>query len=204
MSKQKVTIIDTGCANLSSVKFALNRLGVECCVSADESIINNSDKLILPGVGTAVAAMENLKSRNLPAIIHACRKPILGICLGMQMLGEESEESMNTNVTSIKGLGVVSGTIKLLKVGNLPLPHMGWNQVEHDGTSPLFKGIPSGSYFYFVHSYAMNITSDTVATCTYGEEFTAVVNHENYFGTQFHPEKSGKIGAKLLQNFLDM
>lgn len=201
---QKVTIIDTGCANLSSVQFALKRLNVECIVSADEKIINNSDKLILPGVGTAVAAMKNLQDRNLPEIITSCQKPILGFCLGMQMLGEYSEESMSNNGTEIKCLNVVHGVVRQMKVGNLPLPHMGWNQVFYKEDSPLFKGIKNGSYFYFVHSYAMDITDNTIATCTYGQEFTAVVNKDNFFGTQFHPEKSGAVGAKLIKNFLDM
>lgn len=204
MSSPKITIIDTGCANLASVKFALDRLKVSCTVSADETVINSSDKLILPGVGTAFAAMENLRARNLPEIITSCKKPIIGICLGMQMLGQSSTETANTDAKSIAGLGVVKGDIKLMQVGDLPLPHMGWNQVLHNEQCPLFKDIPSGSYFYFVHSYAMDITADTVATCSYGQEFTAVVNNANYFGTQFHPEKSGKIGAKLLQNFIDM
>lgn len=201
---QKVTIIDTGCANLSSVQFALKRLNVECTVSADEKIINNSDKLILPGVGTAVAAMKNLQDRNLPEIITSCKKPILGFCLGMQMLGEYSEESMSDNGTEIKCLNAVHGAVRQMKVGNLPLPHMGWNQVFYKEDTPLFKGIKNGAYFYFVHSYAMDITDNTIATCTYGQEFTAVVNKDNFFGTQFHPEKSGAVGAKLIKNFLDM
>ncbi|MGN1394012.1 MAG: imidazole glycerol phosphate synthase subunit HisH [Succinivibrionaceae bacterium] len=203
---QKVTIIDTGCANLTSVLFALKRLNVECQVSADEKIINNSDKLILPGVGTAVAAMKNLEKRNLPEILHNCKKPTLGICLGMQMLGVASEEAMSsaTNNNLIKCLGIVHGNIRLMQVGDLPLPHMGWNQVYFKNDCPLFKGINAGSYFYFVHSYALEVTEDTIATCTYGTTFTAVVNKDNFFGTQFHPEKSGLVGAKLLQNFLNI
>ena len=126
---QKVTIIDTGCANLSSVKFAFDRLGVECTVSADEKIINTSDKLILPGVGTAVAAMKNLKERNLPEIITNCKQPILGICLGMQMLAQSSQEKMNSEeVQDIKCLGIINGQVKLMQVKNNPLPHMGWNR----------------------------------------------------------------------------
>ncbi len=204
MALQKVTIIDTGCANLSSVRFALNRLQVEATVSADRNVILNSDKLILPGVGTAVAAMQNLEERHIPEILASCDIPLLGICLGMQMLAESSTETMSSGGSSLACLQLVKGKVLQLQSGDLPLPHMGWNQVQHDGTCPLFKDIPSGSYFYFVHSYALEITSDTVATSNYGQYFNAVVNSKNFYGTQFHPEKSGRVGAKLLQNFLDM
>ena len=202
---QKVTIIDTGCANLSSVKFAFDRLGVECTVSADEKIINNSDKLILPGVGTAVAAMKNLKERNLPEIITNCKQPILGICLGMQMHAQSSQEKMNSDdVQDIKCLGIINGQVKLMQVKNNPLPHMGWNQVFFKNDCPLFKDINNGSYFYFVHSYALEVTEHTIGTCNYENDFSAIVNKDNFYGTQFHPEKSGKVGAKLLENFIKM
>jgi len=202
---QKVTIIDTGCANLSSVKFAFDRLGVECTVSADEKIISNSDKLILPGVGTAVAAMKNLKERNLPEIITNCKQPILGICLGMQMLAQSSQEKMNSDdVQDIKCLGIINGQVKLMQVKNNPLPHMGWNQVFFKNDCPLFKDINNGSYFYFVHSYALEVTEHTIGTCNYENDFSAIVNKDNFYGTQFHPEKSGKVGAKLLENFIKM
>jgi glutamine amidotransferase len=202
---QKVTIIDTGCANLSSVKFAFDRLGVECTVSADEKIINNSDKLILPGVGTAVAAMKNLKERNLPEIITNCKQPILGICLGMQMLAQSSQEKMNSeDVQDIKCLGIINGQVKLMQVKNNPLPHMGWNQVFFKNDCPLFKDINNGSYFYFVHSYALEVTEHTIGICNYENDFSAIVNKDNFYGTQFHPEKSGKVGAKLLENFIKM
>jgi glutamine amidotransferase len=202
---QKVTIIDTGCANLSSVKFAFDRLGVECTVSADEKIINNSDKLILPGVGTAVAAMKNLKERNLPEIITNCKQPILGICLGMQMLAQSSQEKMNSeDVQDIKCLGIINGQVKLMQVKNTPLPHMGWNQVFFKNDCPLFKDINNGSYFYFVHSYALEVTEHTIGICNYENDFSAIVNKDNFYGTQFHPEKSGKVGAKLLENFIKM
>ena len=202
---QKVTIIDTGCANLSSVKFAFDRLRVECTVSADEKIINTSDKLILPGVGTAVAAMKNLKERNLPEIITNCKQPILGICLGMQMLAHSSQEKMNSEeVQDIKCLGIINGQVKLMQVKNNPLPHMGWNQVFFKNDCPLFKDINNGSYFYFVHSYALEVTEHTIGTCNYENDFSAIVNKDNFFGTQFHPEKSGKVGAKLLENFIKM
>ena len=199
----KLTIIDTGCANLSSVKMAIQRLGVEPIVSCDAADIKSADKLILPGVGTAKAAMRNLQERKLVDLIREAKQPLLGFCLGMQMLAQASEESMDGEA-DIQCLGIIPGKVKLMQVGNLRLPHMGWNQIEHDGTHPLFNGIPSGSYFYFVHSYALEVTEATLARCDYGQPFSAVVGKDNFFGAQFHPERSGKLGAKLIRNFLEM
>ncbi len=199
----KLTIIDTGCANLSSVKMAIQRLGVEPIVSCDAADIKSADKLILPGVGTAKAAMHNLQERKLVDLIREAKQPLLGFCLGMQMLAQASEESMDGEA-DIQCLGIIPGKVKLMQVGNLRLPHMGWNQIEHDGTHPLFNGIPSGSYFYFVHSYALEVTEATLARCDYGQPFSAVVGKDNFFGAQFHPERSGKLGAQLIRNFLEM
>ena len=199
----KLTIIDTGCANLSSVKMAIKRLGVEPIVSCDAADIKSADKLILPGVGTAKAAMRNLQERKLVDLIREAKQPLLGFCLGMQMLAQASEESMDGEA-DIQCLGIIPGKVKLMQVGNLRLPHMGWNQIEHDGTHPLFNGIPSGSYFYFVHSYALEVTEATLARCDYGQPFSAVVGKDNFFGAQFHPERSGKLGAQLIRNFLEM
>lgn len=204
VSNQKLVIIDTGCANLASVRMAFERLGAVPQVSREAADIEAADKLILPGVGTAVAAMKNLNERGLVPLIRAARQPLLGFCLGMQMLAEASEESMNDEGGLIDCLGIVPGKIRLMKVGNLRLPHMGWNQIEHDETHPLLKGIPSGSYFYFVHSYALEVTGATLATCDYGQPFTAIVGRDNFFGAQFHPERSGPAGARLLQNFLEL
>ena len=200
----KLTIIDTGCANLSSVKMAIQRLGVEPIVSCDAADIKSADKLILPGVGTAKAAMRNLQERKLVDLIREAKQPLLGFCLGMQMLAEASEESMNDEGGLIDCLGIVPGRIRLMEVGNLRLPHMGWNQIEHDETHPLLRGIRSGSYFYFVHSYALEVTEATLASCDYGQPFTAIVGRDNFFGAQFHPERSGSAGARLLQNFLEL
>lgn len=216
VSKQKLVIIDTGCANLASVRMAFERLGVQPLVSSQAADIEQADKLILPGVGTAVAAMKNLNERGLVPLIRAAKQPLLGFCLGMQMLAEASEESMSADGSEgglIDCLGIVPGKIRLMEVGTLHqssmrLPHMGWNQIEHDQTHPLLKGIPSGSYFYFVHSYALEVTEATLATCDYGQPFTAIVGgvaeHSNFFGAQFHPERSGAAGARLLQNFLEL
>jgi len=207
MSKQKLVIIDTGCANLASVRMAFERLGVQPQVSCQAADIEAADKLILPGVGTAVAAMKNLNERNLVPLIRAAKQPLLGFCLGMQMLAQASEENMSTDSSEgglIDCLGIVPGRIRLMEVGNLRLPHMGWNQIEHDETHPLLRGIPSGSYFYFVHSYALEVTEATLASCDYGSPFTAIVARDNFYGAQFHPERSGAAGARLLQNFLEL
>ena len=203
MTSQNIVIIDTGCANLSSVRMAIERLGVTAQVSKEAAVIRGADKLILPGVGTAKAAMHNLQERGLVELIREAKQPLLGFCLGMQMLAQASEEHMGGE-SDIDCLGIVPGKVKLMQVGDLRLPHMGWNQVEHDGTHPLFNGIPSGSYFYFVHSYALEVTAATLATCDYGGPFTAVVGKDNFFGAQFHPERSGKAGARLIQNFLEL
>ncbi|MEZ7861616.1 MAG: imidazole glycerol phosphate synthase subunit HisH [Aeromonadaceae bacterium] len=203
MTSPNIVIIDTGCANLSSVRMAIERLGVTAQVSKEAAVIRAADKLILPGVGTAKAAMHNLQERGLVELIREAKQPLLGFCLGMQMLAQASEEHMGGE-SDIDCLGIVPGKVKLMQVGDLRLPHMGWNQVEHDGTHPLFNGIPSGSYFYFVHSYALEVTAATLATCDYGGPFTAVVGKDNFFGAQFHPERSGKAGARLIQNFLEL
>ncbi|MDO2948018.1 imidazole glycerol phosphate synthase subunit HisH [Aeromonas simiae] len=199
----KLVIIDTGCANLASVRMAFERLGVTPQVSRDADVIAAADKLVLPGVGTSVAAMRNLNERGLVPLIRAATQPLLGFCLGMQMLAESSEERMGSDA-DIECLGIIPGKIRLMQVGDLRLPHMGWNQVWHDETHPLLKGIPSGSYFYFVHSYALEVTEATLATCDYGQPFTAIAGRDNFFGAQFHPERSGAVGARLLQNFLEL
>ncbi|MGY3926290.1 imidazole glycerol phosphate synthase subunit HisH [Aeromonas simiae] len=199
----KLVIIDTGCANLASVRMAFERLGVTPQVSRDADVIAAADKLVLPGVGTSVAAMRNLNERGLVPLIRAATQPLLGFCLGMQMLAESSEERMGSDA-DIECLGIIPGKICLMQVGDLRLPHMGWNQVWHDETHPLLKGIPSGSYFYFVHSYALEVTEATLATCDYGQPFTAIAGRDNFFGAQFHPERSGAVGARLLQNFLEL
>ena len=195
---QKIVIINTRCANFSSVMMALKRLGCESVVSDDADTIRSADKLILPGVGTAAAGMENIEKYHLKELITETKKPLLGICLGMQLLSQMSSENAGTGSQEIGCLGVVPGTVSLLKAGGLSLPHMGWDQVDVIGDCP------NHSYFYFVHSYALSLTEKTAATCTYGEKFTACVHNGNFFGVQFHPEKSGPIGARLLQNFLGM
>ncbi|PWC10426.1 imidazole glycerol phosphate synthase subunit HisH [Brenneria roseae subsp. americana] len=195
----KVVILDTGCANLSSVTYAVQRLGYHPVVSREAEIVLHADKLFLPGVGTAQAAMNQLAERNLIDLIKACTQPVLGICLGMQLLGTSSDEN-----GGIQTLGIVDEPVKLMLDHGLPLPHMGWNQVTPQAGHRLFRDIDDGAYFYFVHSYAMPVCANTIAQTLYGEAFTAAVEKDNFFGVQFHPERSGAAGAQLLKNFLEM
>lgn len=194
-----VVILDTGCANLASVNYAVQRLGYQPQVSRDPEIVLRADKLFLPGVGTAQAAMDQLEKRDLIDLIKACTQPVLGICLGMQLLADSSEEN-----GGIKTLGIIDTPVTQMTDFGLPLPHMGWNQVTAQAGDHLFRGIEDGAYFYFVHSYAMPICSSTIAQANYGEPFTAAVQKDNFFGVQFHPERSGNAGAQLLKNFLEM
>lgn len=196
----KITIIDTGCANLSSVKFALSRLGYNPIISDDLDELGGADKLLLPGVGTASFAMNNLANKGLTEFIKNTQTPLLGICLGMQLLTLSSQESEGGEVAT---LGVVPAYTKKLSTHPLPLPHMGWNSLAIVKDSPLFDGIKSGDFVYFVHSFGVAVNETTLATCDYGEPFSAIVNQGNFFGMQFHPEKSGKVGARLLQNFIE-
>ena len=207
MGRQNLVIIDTGCANLASVRMAFERLGVQPRVSCKAADIEQADKLILPGVGTAIAAMKNLNERELVPLIRAAKQPLLGFCLGMQMLAQASEENMSADGSEgalIDCLGIVPGRIRLMEVGNLRLPHMGWNRVYPQAGNRLFQGIEDGAYFYFVHSYAMPVNPWTIAQCNYGEPFTAAVQKDNFYGVQFHPERSSAAGANLLKNFLEM
>ncbi|WP_160061540.1 imidazole glycerol phosphate synthase subunit HisH [Psychromonas sp. L1A2] len=206
-----IVIIDTGCANLSSVRFAIERLGYEVVVSKDPAILQQATKLFLPGVGTAKEAMANLIERNLVEEIKKLTQPVLGICLGMQMLAEGSEEVFAEEAASddaesevIKTLGLVDGFVEKMDVAPLRSPHMGWNQITPKLDEPLFKDIPAGTYFYFVHSYALPVNENTIASCEYGTPFTAAVNKDNFYGVQFHPERSGKAGAQLIKNFLEL
>ncbi|WP_455425028.1 imidazole glycerol phosphate synthase subunit HisH [Dryocola sp. LX212] len=194
-----VVILDTGCANLLSVKSSIKRLGYDPVVSRDADVVLHADKLFLPGVGTAQAAMDQIRERELIELIQACTQPVLGICLGMQILGSHSDENQG-----VKTLGIIDEPVLKMTDHGLPLPHMGWNRVYPKAGDRLFRDIEDGSYFYFVHSYAMPVCSNTIAQASYGEPFTAAVQKDNFYGVQFHPERSGTAGAKLLKNFLEM
>ncbi|MTD42715.1 imidazole glycerol phosphate synthase subunit HisH [Erwinia sp. CPCC 100877] len=194
-----VVILDTGCANLSSVKWAIQRLGANPTVSRDPEVVQRADRLFLPGVGTARAAMTQLRERDLIGLITRCTQPVLGICLGMQLLARSSAEGDN-----IDTLGIIDQPVVKMVDRGLPLPHMGWNRVFRESDNPLFRDIDDGAYFYFVHGYAMPVSESTIARCDYGDTFSAAVQKENFYGVQFHPERSGRAGAQLLKNFLEM
>ncbi|GKX57825.1 imidazole glycerol phosphate synthase subunit HisH [Leminorella grimontii] len=193
-----VVILDTGCANLASVAYAIKRLGYEPTVSREPDVVLRADKLFLPGVGSAPAAMNMLQERDLITLIKACTQPVLGICLGMQLLAARSEEG------NVDTLGIIDAPINRMETGGLPLPHMGWNRVTPLAGHHLFRGIDDDAYFYFVHSFAMPVCEATIAQSDYGGAFTAAVEQDNFFGVQFHPERSGQAGARLLKNFLEM
>ena len=210
-TKQQVVIIDTGCANVSSVRFAIERLGYQVQISKDPQVVLAADKLFLPGVGTASEAMHNLEQRDLVSLVKQVTKPLLGICLGMQLLGKESQEHGQNGNDIIPCLALCDASVEKIQAEGLPLPHMGWNTITPEDNHPLFKDIPAGSYFYFVHSYAMpvfdhrdNQSGATIATTEYGQPFTAAVQNGNYYGVQFHPERSSKAGAQLIKNFLEL
>ena len=192
-----LVIIDTGCANLSSVKFAFDRLNIQAEISRDLAKIKLADKLLLPGVGTAIAAMKNLQDRQLIETIQNATQPMLGICLGMQLMTEFSTEG------NVETLRLMNGKTELIPNTGLPLPHMGWNRVRYSADHPLFAGIEQDSHFYFVHSYAVLPNENTIATSNYGVDFSAAIASKNFYGVQFHPERSGKNGAQLLKNFVE-
>jgi glutamine amidotransferase len=198
MSKPGLAIIDGGGANIASLKFALARLGRgDALLTADPAVIRAADRVILPGVGAARDAMDRLKAAGLVETIAELTQPLLGICLGMQLLFESSAED-DTDC-----LGMLPGRAERFVPGpDHTVPHMGWNRVVQTRSSSLFDGIADGAQFYFVHSYALPVSDDTIGSCDYGGSFTAVVQRGNVMGTQFHPERSGSNGARLLENFL--
>ena len=192
-----VAIIDGGGANIASLRFALERLGVSSALTTDHEVIRKAPRVILPGVGAAADAMQKLRAAGLDRLIGELTQPLLGICLGMQLLFESSEED------NAACLGILPGKAHLFTAAEgRPVPHMGWNRVYRIGEPGLLAGIPDGAQFYFVHSYAVDVTPVTVGKAEYGREFTAVVTQNNFMGAQFHPERSGKNGAQLLKNFL--
>lgn len=192
-------IIDSGGANLASLQFALERLGARAGVSADARVIAAAPRVLLPGVGSAPDAMQRLHCSGLAQLLPALRQPVLGVCLGMQLLFEYSAEGMT------RCLGILRGSAQRLQAApGRPVPHMGWNQLSGTRADPLLAGIEPGQYFYFVHSYAVPASQATLACVEYGETVSAVVRRGNFWGTQFHPERSAAAGARLLGNFLKL
>lgn len=198
MSPPPVAIIDGGGANIASLRFALERLGREAVLTTDHDTIRAASHVILPGVGAAGAAMATLAAAGLDRLIPTLRQPVLGICLGMQLLYEASDEG------DVACLGVIPGRARrFTPAADRPVPHMGWNQVHPIADVPLLAGIPDQAYCYFVHSYALPVTAATIATSSYGWEFAAMARQGNFLAAQFHPERSGPVGATLLANFLE-
>ena len=193
-----VVIIDTSCANLSSLRFGVERLGYKVAVTDNADQIKSADKVFLPGVGAAGAAMRIIKEKGIPEIVKGLEQPVLGICLGMQLMTEHSAEG------NVDCLGLIPGNVRPIKADGLRLPHMGWNTLTEIKDSPLFEGISQQDYFYFVHSLCVAPSEYTLATCDYGQTFSASIHHKNFYGVQFHPERSGKSGARVIQNFLEM
>jgi glutamine amidotransferase len=199
LSAADVVIIASGGANIASLQFALQRLGANSNVSADAEQIRNASHVILPGVGAAAAAMARLHEKKLHALIPVLEQPVLGICLGMQLLFEASDEG------DARCLGIIPGHAgRFAPAAGRPVPHMGWNTLKIERPSPLLEGVSQGDYAYFVHSYALATGAATTASCDYGDPFSACVQWRNFYGAQFHPERSAKVGARLLQNFLGL
>jgi glutamine amidotransferase len=197
VSERQVVIVANGGANIASLQFALQRLEVDSVVTADEERIRAASHVILPGVGAAAHAMSRLRQSRLDSLIPDLQQPVLGICLGMQLLYDASEEGETSC------LGIIPGRAsRFPPAPALPVPHMGWNTLDIRRPCALLEGLADGDYAYFVHSYALDISAATVAGTGYGVPFSACVQWRNFYGAQFHPERSAAVGARLLQNFL--
>lgn len=194
----QVALIDAGGANLGSVRYALERLGAQVTLVRDAAGLHGATRVILPGVGAARPAMQRLHAQGLVEPLRRLQVPLMGICLGMQLLFEHSEEA------GVETLGLVPGTVrKLVPATGIRVPHMGWNRLLPLKPSVLMRDIPERASAYFVHSYAAPLNAHTVAACDHGGLFTAMVEQGRWFGAQFHPERSGDTGALMLRNFLE-
>jgi len=191
-----VAIIDYGAGNTKSLQFALDRLGTDSILTSDAAQIKNAEKVIFPGQGAAASAIRKLKRLGLDTLIGDLKQPVLGICLGMQLLCEHTEEG------DVSGLGIVKGTVKRFS-NKVKVPQMGWNSI-HNLKGPLFEGIDEGSYMYLVHSYFVSKSKETVALSDYNGAYSVALQKENFYGVQFHPEKSSQKGQQVLSNFLKL
>lgn len=190
----KIVIINYGAGNIQSIKFAIQRLGYEAVLSHDEEEIRSADKVIFPGVGEASSAMQMLKSTGLDKVIPTLKQPVLGICLGMQLMCSYCEEG------DTQGLGIFDCDVIKFDTSE-KVPQIGWNQIENL-KSDLFKGIKEKEYMYLVHSFYVPLNEEAIATTQYGLKYASALQEKNFYGVQFHPEKSSKAGAQILQNFL--
>lgn len=194
-----VVLVDAGGTNIGSVRYALQRLGVDAALTSDAATIRAADKVILPGVGAAGPGMARLRELNLVDTIRSLTQPVLGVCLGMQLLCEHSEEA------DVDCLGVVPAQVRHFHASDgMRVPHMGWNRLEAQSEHPLVAGLGRDDYAYFVHSYAVPVGDYSLATTNYGGDFSAVIANGNFHGMQFHPERSARVGARLLGNFLSL
>lgn len=199
MSGTRIAIIDNGGANIASLTYALDRLGIDSTLTRDAHTIQSASHVILPGVGAAADAMQRLNSSDLSEVITGLSQPVLGICLGMQLFAQRSEED------ATECLGVIPAIAEKLRVSpQTPVPNMGWCQVRQTESHELFTGIKNDSYFYFVHSFALPEGAYTLARAEHSKPFTAVLAQRNFFATQFHPERSAEAGSKLLSNFASL
>ncbi|MBP5234657.1 MAG: imidazole glycerol phosphate synthase subunit HisH [Bacteroidales bacterium] len=195
-----IAIVDYDAGNIRSVVNALERLGVkDYVVTSDAKVIRSAGKVLMPGVGDASYAMANLKARGLEDVIPGLRQPVLGICVGLQLLCSSSEEG------NIRCLGIFEENVVRFRSDDpaVKIPHMGWNSIS-DLKSPLFKGISEGSFVYFVHSFHAVEGPDSIAVSDHGDRFSAALHKDNFYGVQFHPEKSGPVGAMILKNFIEL
>jgi glutamine amidotransferase len=193
-----LAIVDSGGANIASVRFALERLGLRSELTADPAVIRAAERVILPGVGSANEGMRKLQERGLVDCVRGLTQPVLGVCLGMQLLFESSAEG------ETRTLGLIPGRVERLPDSTgIQVPHMGWNTLLTGKNFPLLDGIEAEARFYFVHSYAGPVNAFTVASCDHGTPFAAIVSRGNFSGVQFHPERSGVAGARLLKNFVE-
>jgi len=198
-----VAIIDNGGANIASLRYALERLGATSHLTADAGELRAASRVILPGVGAAADAMARLRSLELNELIPALTQPVLGICLGMQLLFASSEEGDDGEDTECLGL-IAERVARFPRRPEYPVPHMGWNQLRIVTSSPLTRGLDDGAYVYFVHSFAAPTGPWTLAATDYGGEFSAAVHRDNFYGVQFHPERSAQAGSRVLANFLEL
>ena len=195
----KVALVKCGGANFGSVQYALERLGVNAVVTDDAEIIQSADKVILPGVGSAQAAMQRIAQHDLADILKNLQQPTLAICLGMQVLCESSVEG------DTQCLGIIPTQVQAMSASEgVRVPHMGWNQVSHQENHPLFKDIQQDDYAYFVHAFSVPVNGYTIALSVHGETFSAAMQYRNYFAVQYHPERSGEYGLKILENFINL
>ncbi len=193
----EVAIIDSGGANIASLLYAFERLQVNALLTSDAHVIRDAERVLLPGVGAAKDAMRRLTDSGLVAVVRQLRQPVLGICLGMQLLCERSEEE------DVECLGIIPGSVKKLPGStDCPVPNMGWCSTSITSSHPLLAGIKDGSHFYYLHSYALPVCENTLATATHVNDFAAIIGRDNFVAAQFHPERSSAAGAQLLRNFM--